>query len=461
MKHIYSVLTALAVCLSVSVSAQVAETFENPLPAGWRTSNTNLANPGINQKSISFTNNGTSTLETPFLDFNTGAFTISLNYALTESLKGNGKNRSFQIGYQNKTGAFVGLTGNIAVTAATSKLYTQTFSIPNGVYRIVIKGFADGSNEQVLIDNLSINANFHYAGPSYANSAPTAVNDLFFPVTPTTVVSGNVTLNDTDPNAGEAVTNAVLVTAPLAAEGNLVFNADGSFTFTPAPGFTGGLVSFTYRAIDNGYEPATSANTATVRLNYPIGAPPILLPVKLVSFNGSVNKNRTQLEWLVAENETAKTFEVQKSTNGTDFTTVAIIHGTQKSGNETYTFTETISSTRVLYRLKMYDQDSKAEYSKVLAFNTGNVSATSLKVLTNPVKDKLVISFTQETSEVAQVTIYDNQGRIMQKQNLNAYQGVNTHTIALNGSYRSGLYIVELVTRSGKLSEKIIYSNQY
>ncbi len=166
------------------------------------------------------------------------------------------------------------------------------------------------------------------------------------------------------------------------------------------------------------------------------------------------------LTWLVADNETAKTFEVQRSTNGTDFTTAAVIPASKKSGNENYSFTETVSSSRVLYRLKMYDVDAMAEYSKTLVFNTRSTSAKSLQVLTNPVKEKLVISFTSESNEIAQVNIYDNLGRVMQRQILTASQGINTNTIALNGDYKSGLYIIELVTKSGKLTEKIIYSNQ-
>lgn len=212
----------------------------------------------------------------------------------------------------------------------------------------------------------------------------------------------------------------------------------------------------------------TSDNVQVVLDNLTINAPyanpgacqASPLPVKLVSFQGALNKNKVQLNWLIAENETAKSFEVQRSTNGTDFSTATVIAASSKAGDENYSFTETTSSPRVLYRLKMYDVDSKAEYSKTLVFNSSNVSARSLQVLTNPVKDKLVISFTNETTEVAQVTIYDNVGRVMQKQNVNVTQGVNTNTISLNGNYRSGLYIVEVVTHAGKLAQKVIYSNQ-
>jgi hypothetical protein len=212
----------------------------------------------------------------------------------------------------------------------------------------------------------------------------------------------------------------------------------------------------------------TTANAQVVLDNLNINAPlanpgacqASPLPVKLVSFQGALNKNKVQLTWLIAENETAKSFEVQRSTNGTDFSTATVITASSKSGDENYSYTETVSSPRVLYRLKMYDVDSKAEYSRTLVFNSSNILARSLQVLTNPVKDKLVISFTNETAEVAQVNIYDNVGRVMQKQSLTASQGINTNTISLNGNYRSGMYIVELVTKAGKLAEKVIYSNQ-
>jgi hypothetical protein len=54
-----------------------------------------------------------------------------------------------------------------------------------------------------------------------------------------------VLINDLDPD-GESLT-AVLSTPP--AHGTLVLNADGSFVYTPAPGFVG-TDSFIYRAMD-------------------------------------------------------------------------------------------------------------------------------------------------------------------------------------------------------------------
>src|SRR5205814_983214 len=73
---------------------------------------------------------------------------------------------------------------------------------------------------------------------------PVAVPDRF--VTNAGVpVTGNVLANDVDVD-GDRLT-AVLVSGP--AHGTLTLNPDGSFTYTPAAGFTG-IDTFTYRAND-------------------------------------------------------------------------------------------------------------------------------------------------------------------------------------------------------------------
>jgi VCBS repeat-containing protein len=71
-------------------------------------------------------------------------------------------------------------------------------------------------------------------------------------------VTGNVLTNDTDVDAGTALTVSVVANP---ARGTLVLNPDGSFTYTPAADFSGGD-SFTYKANDGTAE----SNVATVTI---------------------------------------------------------------------------------------------------------------------------------------------------------------------------------------------------
>ncbi len=90
------------------------------------------------------------------------------------------------------------------------------------------------------------------------NNPPVAVDDQY--TTKRDVpVSGNVLDNDSDPENQPLKVNTNPVTAP--AHGKLTLNADGSFTYTPEPGFTG-TDSFVYQVCDS--EGACSQATATI-----------------------------------------------------------------------------------------------------------------------------------------------------------------------------------------------------
>ncbi|RYX96003.1 MAG: tandem-95 repeat protein [Comamonadaceae bacterium] len=92
------------------------------------------------------------------------------------------------------------------------------------------------------------------------NDAPDALNDGPIAVTEDTPATGNVLTNDTDPDAGTTlvVTKFTVggadynagTTATITGVGTLLINGDGTFTFTPAPNYTGAVPSATYTVSD-------------------------------------------------------------------------------------------------------------------------------------------------------------------------------------------------------------------
>ena len=88
------------------------------------------------------------------------------------------------------------------------------------------------------------------------NDAPTAVDD-FIAAEEDDVVSNSVATNDSDPE-NDPITFAVINGV---VNGVLIFNADGTFTYTPSSNYYG-TDSFTYEACD-----ATGCDTATVTID--------------------------------------------------------------------------------------------------------------------------------------------------------------------------------------------------
>ncbi|MDZ7900148.1 MAG: Ig-like domain-containing protein [Arcicella sp.] len=127
------------------------------------------------------------------------------------------------------------------------------------------------------------------------NDKPMAINDVN--VTPkATPVSGNVLTNDKDPDTGQTLTVTTTPVTPPA-NGTVVLNADGSYTYTPNPTFVG-TDSFKYKVCDSGtptlcdtatvvievFDPATTGgNRPPIALNDNVTTPegtPITIPVK-------------------------------------------------------------------------------------------------------------------------------------------------------------------------------------
>jgi LPXTG-motif cell wall-anchored protein len=95
-----------------------------------------------------------------------------------------------------------------------------------------------------------------------SNQVPIAVDDAY--TTPLVVPAPGVLSNDSDPD-GDPLTAAV---ASRAANGTLILNGDGSFTYTPNPGFVG-TDSFTYTASDG----EATSNPATVTITVVAAGP--------------------------------------------------------------------------------------------------------------------------------------------------------------------------------------------
>ena len=92
-------------------------------------------------------------------------------------------------------------------------------------------------------------------------------------------------------------------------------------------------------------------------------------PAKLLSVNASVEENKVILDWTVGENETAYQFEVEKSTDGKNFITTALVFGSDKPQTDKYQFFEKAGKYKISYRIKLVNKDQKTEYSPVVQVN--------------------------------------------------------------------------------------------
>jgi len=181
------------------------------------------------------------------------------------------------------------------------------------------------------------------------------------------------------------------------------------------------------------------------------------LPVHLISFQGNMNKsNKVTLNWTVADNETANSFEVERSTNGVDFTTIGVVFASEKIGVENYMFYETYTgSDKVMYRLKMIDKNKEADYSRILVFGTKAIT-TNIKIIGNPVSDKLTFSYSSSSTQQVSVKVYDMTGKMVVNNRVNSLEGNNIVSLPLSSTFKPGMYVVEVNDGTDRQTTKFI-----
>jgi hypothetical protein len=120
------------------------------------------------------------------------------------------------------------------------------------------------------------------------------------------------------------------------------------------------------------YNPASNAQSviAPFASSTPLSTTTIsVVPAKLISVAGSISNHTVVLNWVVGENESADQFEVEKSSDGKNFSLAALVFGTDKSEIGNYQFFEKAGKQKVLYRIKMINKNRQTEYSAVVEIN--------------------------------------------------------------------------------------------
>lgn len=475
MKRFSTLLTAAAVFFTVQVNAQsnyfedFEDGFTSPgqqcidttdiLYASSANPNTNgfIIKPGSGSAFAEPPVSGATVrvFSTPYLSM-PAATQISFDYQLTSKLS-NGASRFINVGTIDSLGNFSSLDSFGLDPNKTGVLtYTRNLNLAGtSVRRLSIRiggGGGDG-NSRIAFDNISVNAPAYNNGS--CNNPPVAVADTYYAFLLTEAISGNVITDmaglDSDPDGNNLT--ATLLTNLAPSVGSLTFGADGAFTFTPAATFGGGLVQFSYRITDDGY-PRLSATT-TVSLEYPVLAP---MPVKLMSFAGSIASNKAQLRWSVADNETGDQFQVLRSADGNNFTEVGTVFISHKAGAESYTFADSRDLDAVTYyKLKIINKDRSVSYSNVIALKSATAkTASGITILKNPVESVLTFTYSATTAAQGQVAIYNTLGVKVFSSRLTSQKGSNSVSLTLEGHLAAGTYILEVVNGTDRAVTRMI-----
>ena len=198
----------------------------------------------------------------------------------------------------------------------------------------------------------------------------------------------------------------------------------------------------------------TDVSTAIIG---PLGAP---LAVKLVSFSATLSNNNTLLNWVTESELNNDHFEVQKSTDGINFTTIATIKGNGTSAlthNYNYTDILTPGTAIVYYRLKDVDINDKYGYSQIVLVRlNGLFNAEAISVYPNPFVSDVKVFIKSSKVATALFRIIAVNGGEVSARKVTIENGNNVVVLKDMATLPKGTYMLEVSTDTDKFTKMIL-----
>ena len=135
----------------------------------------------------------------------------------------------------------------------------------------------------------------------------------------------------------------------------------------------------------------------------------VVLPVNLISFTAIKSGKQVQLTWITASELNNKGFEVQRSSNGSNYISIGFVNGNGTTSQEnTYHFTDQSPlAGKNYYRLKQIDIDNRVTYSSTRRIDM-DAERQEVQLFPNPSRSLITITNIKAGNQLSVFNSYGN-----------------------------------------------------
>ena len=246
---------------------------------------------------------------------------------------------------------------------------------------------------------------------------------------------------------------ANIITNPIgtgSTGGNAAYLGTGTVPFTFA--INGGMITQ-----DGGSNYKSSVSTTiggTMSLTY-YYCPLTLLATNLQNFSAFKKDNNILLKWDAENAETIDQFDIEYSTNGKDFISVAKVAGDHApAGSYNYNYTVNSNSNGYLYfRIKQTTSSNKSGYSAIQKISLTDRTNTGLAIHPNPAVTGMSLTFDHLLSGDYSIDLVNTAGQVVLNKKVKL---TNSNIIPVNWTSKPapGIYFTR-VTNASSMEQQI------
>lgn len=171
------------------------------------------------------------------------------------------------------------------------------------------------------------------------------------------------------------------------------------------------------------------------------------VPVRVSYFSAVPTNNKIKLNWKVVCFLQYANFDVQRSTNGSDYTTINTFTADRLRCQSPFVFDDVQPDVRTFYRLKVGDKDGNFSTSKVLVAFGKEKSFEINSITPNPITGNTLLSISSAENDKINISISNYSGVLVKRIQTKIAKGVTDINLKLD-ELSKGLYNVSVINSS-------------
>ena len=186
------------------------------------------------------------------------------------------------------------------------------------------------------------------------------------------------------------------------------------------------------------------------------------LPVELIDFTATLQDEYVELDWLTATEINTDYFEIQRSTDAHNWTSIGRLGAVGLSTTrQEYRYTDSEAIERykkgetLYYRLSIVDLDEYKEWSSVEVVQLDASLSQTFSIFPNPTRGQLSVNYLNPNHEQIIIRLYHTSGKMLLEVNESNSGKID---LDLSTSLPSGVYLLEVRSPSDEVlkTERIL-----
>ena len=172
--------------------------------------------------------------------------------------------------------------------------------------------------------------------------------------------------------------------------------------------------------------------------------------VRLSALEAKTVGNDARLDWKVVCFLLYAKFEIQRSANGINYTTINTFEADQLRCRQPFDFTDANVSGRLYYRIKVGDLDGRFSTSKIVAVTGKEKGFEINSLIPSLTNTNTTLSLSSATADKAEIAITNFQGIVVKRISVNLNKGVTELPVDVS-NLAKGNYILTVINRAADI----------